>query len=180
MFQGGFSTGNTVTDNCGILAVLPELTTQGNAQAQANAAVCRVETKFLTQVKGLVSYTVPKVDVQVSAGFQSIPGSQILGTWNASNAVVAPVLGRPLSGNAANMPVALVQPGTMYNDRSNQVDLRVGKLLRFGGTRTSINLDLFNAFNANPVVGQINNYGPVWQTPLFVLPARLAKVSATF
>jgi hypothetical protein len=181
LFQGGLSTGTTLVDNCEVLAALPELTTFGNAQAQANAAHCRTETNWLTQVKGLASYTVPVVDVQVSAGFQSIPGSQILATWSAPAAAVQPALGRPLAGGARTFPVALVAPGTMYGDRSNQVDLRVAKILRFAGTRTSVNLDLFNAFNANPVVGNmVNNYGPAWQTPIFVLPARLAKISATF
>jgi hypothetical protein len=91
---------------------------------------------------------------------------------------VAPSLGRPLSGNAATTPVGLVAPGTTYGERSNQVDLRFGKILRFMGLRANLNLDLYNAFNANPVLGQINNFGPVWQTPLFVLPGRLAKLSA--
>ena len=48
-----------------------------------------------------------------------------------------------------NVNVALVEPGTMYGDRLNQVDLRVAKILKFGKTRTAVNLDLFNAFNRN-------------------------------
>ena len=180
LFQGGLSTGNTVTDNCEVLAALPELTLQGNAAAQANSVHCRVETNFLTQVKGLASYTVPRIDVQVSASFQSIPGPQILGTWQASNALASAALGRPLAGGARTIAVGLVEPGTTYGGRSNQVDLRFGKNLRFGGARANVALDLYNAFNANPVLGQINNFGPVWQRPLFVLPGRLAKISATF
>ena len=43
----------------------------------------------------------------------------------------------------------LVQPGDKYGDRLTQVDLRFGKLLRFGRTRTLVSLDLFNAFNTN-------------------------------
>ena len=74
---------------------------------------CHVETAFLTQVKFLGSYNVPKVDVQVSGTFQSIPGPQIAATYVAPNAQVAPSLGRNLSGNAQNVNVALVEPGTM-------------------------------------------------------------------
>ena len=54
-----------------------------------------------------------------------------------------------------------------------------GKIFRFGPRRASVNLDLYNAFNANSVLGQINNFGPAWQIPIFVLPGRLAKLSAT-
>ncbi|MBI4264934.1 MAG: TonB-dependent receptor [Acidobacteria bacterium] len=176
-FQGGMSTGNTLTDNCEIRDALPEIA--------VNNPYCRVSTKFITQVKGLVSYVVPRIDVQVSAGVQNIVpgaggGGQIAANWNASNAVVLPSLGRPLSGNASNISVNLVEPGTRYLERSTQVDLRLGKIFRPGGRRASVNLDLYNAFNSNSVLGQINNFGPVWQRPIFVLPGRLAKLSATF
>ena len=70
--QGGISTGRTLTDNCEILAALPESSPLG-------LPYCRQQTNFLTQVKFLGSYTVPKIDVQVSGAFQSIPGPGPLG-----------------------------------------------------------------------------------------------------
>jgi hypothetical protein len=62
---------------------------------------CHVDTKFLTQLKLLGTYLVPKVDVQVAATLQSLPGAQITANFIASNALVQPSLGRPLSGGAA-------------------------------------------------------------------------------
>ena len=50
------------------------------------------------------------------------------------------------------MTVNLVTPGSLYGDRVNELDLRFSKVLRFGGTRTKISLDLYNALNANPVL----------------------------
>ena len=94
-------------------------------------------------------------------------------------AVIAPVLGRNLSGGAANLPVTILEPGSMYGERLNQVDLRVGKILRFGRTKSSLNLDLYNLFNANTVLTQNNSYG-AWQAPQSILDARFAKVSAQF
>ena len=127
-------------------------------------------------MKFLGTYTVPKVDVQVSGTFQSIPGPPILANYVAPNALVAPSLGRSLSGNAQNVNVALVEPGTLYGDRLNQVDLRFAKILKTRGLRTALSLDLFNAFNRNTALTLNNNYAS-WQQPLSILQARLTKIS---
>jgi hypothetical protein len=51
------------------------------------------------------------------------------------NSVAAPVLGRNLSGDAPNVTVNLVAPGTMYGDRINELDVRTAKILKVGRTR---------------------------------------------
>ena len=62
---------------------------------------CHVDTAFLTQVKFLGTYTVPRVDVQVAATFQSIPGPDDCRptTWPPTPSS-QPSLGRTLAGNA--------------------------------------------------------------------------------
>ena len=76
LLQGGMSTGRTSTDNCEVRAQVPENSARLNP-------FCHVDTKFLTQVKLLGTYTVPKVDVQVAATFQSLPGPQITANYIA-------------------------------------------------------------------------------------------------
>ena len=168
LLQGGVSAGRTVTDNCEVVAAVPESRTD---------LYCHVETAWLggTQVKFLGSYTVPKIDVRASATFQNIPGEQILAIYNVPNAGVTPSLGRPLAGGAANMPVNLIRPGTMYGARINQVDLRFGKIIPFGGARAELHVDLYNAFNANPVLTQNSNYA-AWLRPTNILQARFVKI----
>ena len=87
--QGGTSTGRRLADNCALRALLPELGAgpcAGREQLHPcrmsstgpNSSVtnpyCRIVEPYLTQVRGLATYTVPKVGVQVSGTFQSNPG----------------------------------------------------------------------------------------------------------
>ena len=87
-------------------------------------------------------------------------------------------LGRSLSGNAPNVPVNVVAPGTLYGDRINQVDFRLAKIFKFGRMRTQIGLDLYNALNSSAVQTYNQTFGTAYLTPTLVLPARFAKVSA--
>ena len=142
---------------------------------------CRVNTGFLTQVRGLASYTVPKVDVQVATTFQSqlVSAVGLAANYTVANAVVAPSLGRNLSGNRPNVTVNLVPPGTLYGDRVNQIDLRVAKILGFGRTRTTVGLDVYNVLNSDAVLSYNQAFvsGGSWLTPTSVLRARLARLN---
>ena len=176
-FQGGTSTGRSITDNCDIRRQLPETTT-----TSALNPYCHVEPPLKTQVKGLASYTVPKIDVQTSAAFQSLPGSSLAANYNFPNAVVAQSLGRNLSGNVQFANVNLLAPGDLYGDRVNQIDLRVGKIFKVHGYRTQLSLDLYNALNSSAIqtYNQTFIQAGAWLTPTLILPARFAKITAQF
>jgi hypothetical protein len=139
--------------------------------------MCHVQTPFLTQVKLLGTYPVPKVGVNVAATFQSLPGPLIAANFVATTALVQPSLGRPLSGGAANTTVNLVTPGTLYGERLNELDLRLAKNLRFGNNRFTVNLDVYNVFNGNAIRTVNANYAS-WLTPTAILDPRLFKISA--
>ena len=79
----------------------------------------------------------------------------------------------------------IVEPGSLYVERLNQIDLRLAKLLRFGRTRTSINFDFFNVMNSNSVLSENFAYSapnivPGWRSPTTILLPRLFKLSAQF
>jgi hypothetical protein len=99
----------------------------------------------------------------------------VIGNFVATNALVQQSLGRPLAGGAANATVNLVPPGALYGDRRNQFDLRLGKVLRFGGTRTKVNVDLNNVFNANPVLTENASFA-VFRQPASILGARVVRI----
>jgi hypothetical protein len=176
-FQGGTSTGRRTDDNCDIREAIPETAIGGGG---ALNPYCRTQPPFITDLKALGSYTVPRIDVQVAGTFQSIPGDALAANYNVPTAVAAQTLGRPLSGNAQFVSVNLVTPGDMYGDRINQVDFRASKILRFGRMRTQIAVDLYNALNASAVESYNEAFivNGAWLTPTSVLPARFAKVTA--
>jgi hypothetical protein len=195
IFQGGLSTGHQVTDFCdvqdpakaGNRALVEMLTFSpalGVPAAPTSLNTCRMEQKWLPQVKFLGSYTVPKVDVQIGASYQSIPGIEYAAVYSAPNSDVSRPnggLGRlPTNGVATgSTSVNLIQPGTLYGERFNQIDMRIGKILRFAQTRSNISLDIFNLFNS-AVISQASPLYATWLAPQAVVAPRLLKVSVTF
>jgi Carboxypeptidase regulatory-like domain len=169
ILQGGVSTGRATTDNCDIVAKLDN----------PSPLYCHVEGQFLTQVKLLGSYTIPRVEVQVSGTYQSIPGPSLQANYVATNAEIIPSLGRPLSGGAANATINLIEPNTMFGDRINQLDMRIGKVLRIGRTRSVVGVDIYNVFNSNAVTLENFAYS-VWRKPAQILAPRFARLSLQF
>jgi len=190
-FAGGTSTGQTVADNCDVRAQLPELATtttgtsvlgagNGNSAVTPASPYCHVAYGILTQFRGLVSYVVRGAGVQVSAAVQSKPGPMLAANYAAPNAAVAPSLGRSLSGSAPNVTVNLLAPGTSYGDRINQLDLRLGKMLKVGRSRTLLALDIYNALNASTVLTYDNTFipGGTWLRPTAILTPRFFQFTA--
>jgi hypothetical protein len=184
--QGGFSTGRTSTNNCDIVAKLPETLFEGQNffspyfLTNMPASFCKQDGVFITQVKALASYTIPKADVQLSATYQNLPGVPITAAANLNGLV-------PVAGLQFIFPsFHIVQPGTLYGERLSQVDLRVSKIFRFAGKRANFIFDVYNLFNADTITGQDNTYTPVpggqaiWQVPNLILQARFIKVGMSF
>ena len=190
LVRGGFGIGRTAYDNCEVAAKLPEMLgvrfggsgLEGGISPLTPWALsqCHVANKIVTQAKWVATYTIPRIDVLLAGTVQSAPGAELQANWVATNAVVQPSLGRPLSGGAANTTVSLLQPGSQYGDRLNQIDFRISKLFRVSNRRAAFNFDLYNALNANPVTILNMNYsgtGETWLQPQGILPARLFKMS---
>ena len=123
IFQVGMGIGRTSTDNCDILDDVPEGATVSTAGTVAPSLVnfpyCHVDTNWLTSMKGLASYVIPKIDVSVSATYQNIPGPEWAANYAAPNSAIQPSLGRPLSGGAQNATVNLVAPGHASSARGS-------------------------------------------------------------
>jgi hypothetical protein len=194
--QGGTSTGRGVRDNCEITAKVPELLLSGFPATWQQASACHVTEPWLTQIRGLAAYVIPRVDVQLAASFQFKPGTLGLGgndsasngnSVNANYVVTSGVAGIPLLNNQQS--VNLLTPGQLYGDYVRQVDLRFGKNLRFGRTRTLVALDVYNLFNENPGLTYQQAFAPgsatqppgaTWYTPTTLLMPRFVRFNVTF
>jgi hypothetical protein len=185
--QGGLSTGHQTTDYCDV----EDPAKAGNSAlvemlGSNSLATCHMDQKWLPQVKFLASYTVPKIDVQIGGSFQSVPGIEYAANYAALNSDLSrPValggLGRLPTGGIATgtTTVALIQPGSTYGDRLNQLDLRLGKIIRLARTRSNLSLDIYNVFNSAVLNGASSTYA-TWLAPTGVVAPRLLKVSWTF
>jgi hypothetical protein len=185
--QGGTSTGQNVADACEVRDSLFELNTGIGAglvgsTVSPTSPYCHVEYGMLTQLRGLGSYVIPKIDAQVSAVFQSKPGALLSANYAMPAAQVAQFLGRAPSGNVPNVTINLIEPGSLYGDRITQLDFRIAKNLTFGSTRSMVSVDLYNVLNANPVLTYNNSFTPngPWLQPNSILTGRLIRISADF
>ena len=152
-------------------------------------AYCNMTQPYQTSFKLVGAYTIPRIDVLLSTSAQFLPGREREANWRVTNAIVSPLLGRPLAGNAANVTLNLALPGNVYPERLNTVDMRVTKLLRFGRTRSNIGIDLYNLFNANTGTAFNNTFGSMtpqgtvnsttWLRPTSILNARFVRFNAT-
>ena len=185
--QGGTSTGQNVADACDVRANLPELNTGIGAGLVGSTVstvspYCHVAYGWLTQLRGLGSYVIPKIDAQVSAVFQSKPGQLLAANYAMPAAQVAQFLGRLPSGNVPNVTINLIEPGSLYGDRVNQLDFRIAKHLNLASTRSMVSVDLYNVLNANPVLTYNNSFTPngPWLQPNSILTGRLVRISVDF
>ncbi len=189
--QAGTTTGRGVRDTCDLWRARPEL--QGTNRADA----CSVVEPWLTNVRGLASYRVPKVDVLVSSTMRSTRtsaggdnasnGTSLAANYQLPNTVVQQYLGRLPAGALATgtTTVNLLNPSDLYPaERRTQVDVRVAKIIRMGSRRLDAGVDFYNLLNANTATAFDQTYlytnnGATWLRPTAIMSPRLARFNAT-
>ncbi|MEQ1758067.1 MAG: carboxypeptidase regulatory-like domain-containing protein [Vicinamibacterales bacterium] len=185
--NGGVSTGTTKENDCGILTQLPEMRYNSTiTNNQRPLQFCDRQTPWLTQAKIFGTYTVPKVDVQVSGTFRNVNGTDINANFSGANAANLAANSTLVGAPTQTLALALLEPYSEYTDRRNELDLRVGKVVRFGRARSVISWDFFNALNndaaitlnqsANPFTPAANSF----RRPQEILNARVMKFTVSF
>ena len=104
-FQGGTSTGKVTNDFCDIRSAVPEATV-GFGTSLLTMPFCHQESPWQTSFNALVTYMIPRIEVNVSSVFQDKPNVSIdqLGSLAANYTLsaadladAAAQIGRPLT-----------------------------------------------------------------------------------
>ena len=193
LLAGGFSTGRPSMDRCDVVnnsspPVSFSLGAPNPGSTASHQLHCAVAGNWLTSVKAYGAYLIPKIEVQISGTYQSIPGPLIEANVTYTTAQVSAALGRPSSFGTTEVQVIPVDAaqgvprrgtdaGISYGERMHQIDFRVGKILEFGGTRTAVNLDLFNAFNSDAILRESATFA-TFRNATRILLGRIVKISA--
>ena len=199
--QGGTSTGRGANDTCDVLIGRfgRPMTPSGGAAAAEGVIngqpACDFAEPWLTTFRGLGTYTVPKVDVLVSAIVRLQPNAQPGGdvatngasrsaNYRLNSAQFLTATGRALRPGVTQETVNVLQPGDLYGERVNTVDLRVAKVFRLRNTRTNVGLDLYNLFNSNTPTTYESVYDPAnteaWFQPTAVVLPRFVRFNVQF
>jgi len=203
--QVGTQTGRSTEDTCETarvsdVAVIPiggsavpsmgqTLTNQATIKDLRN---CRDADPFQTTVRGLASYTLPKVDVLIAGTVRSQPPLDRTATWPVPNTVIRDIIGRLPPGGLAtgNTNVEILDNDhRLYADnRRTQIDMRFAKIFRFGQRRVDVGVDLGNLLNTNYTTTYENTYqysvgnsasGGTWNNPTAIYTARFVRWNVT-
>jgi hypothetical protein len=184
--QIGTQTGRAVQDTC---------ETDRNIDGGGNIKdlrSCRDVDPFQTTIRGLASYTIPKVDVLVSGTIRSQPALERSATWAVPNSVILASLGRLPPGGAltGNTTINILDSEHLLfaDNRRTQIDMRIAKIFRFVGRRADLGLDLGNLLNTNYTTAYENTYqysagntslGGTWNNPTAIYSPRFVRWNLT-
>ncbi len=173
----GTQTGRRVDDDCNVVTNFDNPDPRG----------CRDWNPWQTTIRGLGSYTIPKIDVLVSATLRSQPPLELDADFVIPNTQVRTLLGGVLPTGllaGGNTTIALTDPDRRLfaDNRRTQVDMRFAKVVRLGRTRTDVGVDLWNLFNTNYATAYEGDYGPVgseWLNPTSIYAPRFVRLNFT-
>lgn len=159
LMYGGITMGTTHAKTCTAGTINPN-----------SLIFCDVKPPFAAenQYKAVFSYSLP-ADMQLSGAYQSTPGQRIAANYTVTSAIAG------IAITQTQITANLVNPGSLYGDRLQQVDLRLSKGVRVGRTHMVGNIELFNVFNNSTALVLNNTFGANWQKPQNILLSRMLK-----
>lgn len=193
---GGFATGLVNYNDCSIVNKYPNVSVnQTNAIATVTSTTttptqfCHYDIPWIegTQVKFNGNYPLPWWGIQASFTYQNTPGYPFNTSYVATNAQIAPSLGRNLSAcgtaNPCNTTVtltnALYSPYSVHEDRLNQLDLRLAKkFLIKEKLGVKFNFDVYNITNSSTILTEATTYNTTnsYLRPTSILGPRMFKL----
>jgi hypothetical protein len=198
--QIGTTTGRARVNTCEVATRFNNVVEQGQTRVirGPDPRGCNDVEPWQTTLRGLASYTIPRLDVLVSAVLRSQPprllanDADMTAQWVVPNSVIAAALGHLPPGapptGTTTIPLGHNDRRIYADERRTQVDMRFAKIVRFGRTRTDIGVDLNNLFNTNYATGFNTTYTydldntprPTgWGTPTSIYTPRFVRLNLT-
>jgi hypothetical protein len=196
--QLGTSTGRGRVNTCEVDPLYNHVNAISGAIDGPDSRGCNDVEPWQTTVRGLASYTIPKIDVLVSGVVRAQPEALLAGTasttaqWQVPNSVIIAALGH---SHPSLSPTGVTVVPLGHNDRRiysgerrTQIDMRFAKIMRFGRTRTDIGVDLYNLLNTNYTNTFNTTYSFLtdntprpagWSTPTGIINPRFVRVNFT-
>jgi hypothetical protein len=144
---------------------------------QNDVRFCDSTGPFRTTVKASAAYSFP-YDINLSGSFSSIPGPSVSANYTVTNAIAGRTIISSTAG-ANTQVVNLIEPGTVFLETQNRLDLRLGKTFRFGQTKIQGFMDIFNLFNAGTVLTVNQAYAASgtnnWMVPNTITDGRYVR-----
>lgn len=203
--QIGFSTGRALVDTCETATKFSNINTTNNTIPGPDPRGCHNVEPWQTQLRGLATYMIPKIDVLVSAVLRSQPPLQLAAQaanvltgapsaqWQVPNSVIAAALGHLPPGATPTgttiIPLADNDHRVYADERRTQIDMRFAKVLRFDRRRIDVGVDLNNLLNTHYATGFNTTYvyntdntprASGWGTPASIFNPRFVRLNFTF
>jgi hypothetical protein len=189
----GTQTGRRVDDRCNVVTNFNNPNNANLSLQGPNPRDCYNFDPWQTTIRGLGSYTIPKLDVQVSATVRSETALALTANWQVPNTTIATLLpggvlppGLLATGNST-INLSDSEHRIFAGNRRTQVDMRFAKVLRFGRTKTDVGVDLWNLFNTNYATAYQGTYttvagqplGGTWGQPNAIYAPRFVRLNFT-
>jgi hypothetical protein len=196
--QLGTTTGRGKVNTCEVDVRYNQVNAATGVIAGPDPRGCDDVEPWQTTVRGLASYTIPKIDVLVSTVIRSQAEALLAGTanttaqWQVPNSVIIAALGH---SHPSLTPTGTTVVPLGHNDRRiyggerrTQVDMRFAKIVRFGRTRTDIGVDVNNLLNTNYANTFNTTYTFItdnsprpggWATPTGIINPRFVRLNFT-
>jgi hypothetical protein len=168
--NGGFFLGGVTTER--LASTTCDVRSNPN-----NFRFCDSVGPYRTQFKLNGAYPLP-YKFQVSGAFFMRPGASTSANYTVDRTISPGITG---AAGQTSITVNLIEPGTMFLDYINQLDLRLTRTFGLGKSRLQALVDVYNVFNAGTVTTLNNNYARnasgrlVWLDPQTIQTSRYVR-----
>jgi hypothetical protein len=148
---------------------------QGRAVAQGGR-FCdqrKFGVPFIHEFKLAGNYGLPG-GVDFGAVLQSYAGLERVITWQPAAALY------PNGQRTQSQTIVLTEPGSLYGERWDQLDINFKKNFRYGNKMHTIQMDIFNVFNNNSIRTMTDTVGTSLGQVTAILPGRFPRIAYQF